>query len=274
MNERFFLKLLLVLFAGLIAAEVLVVALFGLRLELILLCFIVAAALTAIAFVVRLLLGERREIDSVSMRRLKEKRAGIMQDRLKDYGVDEEFIGGKRVKRSKGNAPEPALHEQLRGGGSTHSAAPVTVTIEDAIRVHAEMYGGLGQLLQLIEKIDDASFGRLVQKVALGNLSREEVMLKITLMIQEGSLSYGAAGESDGEKPSILEGHSMDRESFDDYIRRCMTGAGDDPECVDNGFSVELDGSALSRGTGVPPANFSHDPKSVISSLKRAGSKS
>ena len=55
MNERFFLKLLLALFAGLIVAEVVVVALFGLRLELILLCFIVVAALTGIAFVVRLL---------------------------------------------------------------------------------------------------------------------------------------------------------------------------------------------------------------------------
>ena len=46
MNERFFLKILLVLFCGLIAAEVLVVSLFGLKLELILLCFIVASALT------------------------------------------------------------------------------------------------------------------------------------------------------------------------------------------------------------------------------------
>ena len=69
MNERFFLKLLLFLFTGLIVAEALVVALFGLRLELILLCFIVVAALTGITFVVRLLLGERKEIDSVSMRR-------------------------------------------------------------------------------------------------------------------------------------------------------------------------------------------------------------
>ncbi len=273
MNERFFLKLLLVLFGGLIAAEVLVVALFGLRLELILLCFIVAAALTGIAFVVRLLAGERKEIDSVSMRRAREKRGGIMQDRLKDYGVDEEFIGGKTVKRLKGNAPAPA-HEQLRSSVSSPSPAPVTASIEDAIRVYAEMYGGLGQLLQMMENIDESSFCRLVQKVGLGNLSREEVMLKITLMVDESLLSDGAAGEVEGDRPCILEGHSMDRESFDDYIRRCMTGAGEDPECADKGFSVELDGEALSKGPGVPPADFSHDPKSVISSLKRAGSKS
>ena len=272
MNERFFLKLLLVLFAGLIAAEVLVVALFGLRLELILLCFIVVAALTGIAVVVRLLLGERAEIDSVSMRRAREMRGGIMQDRLSDYGVDEEFIGRKTVKRPKTNASAPALSEQQRG--STQSAAPVTVSIEEAIRVHAEMYGGLGQLRQMMEKIDEASFGRLVQKAGLGTLSRDEVMLKITLMVEEGSRSSEAAGEAEGESPCILEGHTMDRESFDDYIRRCMSGGGDDPQCADNSFSVELDGEALSKGAGVPPAEFSHDPKSVISSLKRAGSQS
>ena len=56
MNERFFLKLLLALFSGLIAAELLVVGLFGLRLELIMLLFILAAALTGMVIVARLLL--------------------------------------------------------------------------------------------------------------------------------------------------------------------------------------------------------------------------
>ena len=207
MNERFFLKMLLILFAGLIAAEVLVVAIFGLRLELILLCFIVAAALTGIAFVVRLLLGERTEIDSVSMRRAREKRGGVMQDRLRDYGVDEEFLGGKTLKRPKGNAPASVLSEQLRGG-SNQPAVPA-VSIEEAIRVHAEMYGGLGELLKLMKKIDEASFGRLVQKAGLGDLSREEVMIKIGLMVQESSFSGGAAGEAEGERAAL-------------FLRRCL----------------------------------------------------
>ncbi len=182
MNERFFLKLLLALFAGLIVAELVVVALFGLRLELILLCFIVAAALTGSAFVVRLLLGERREIETVSMRRAMQKRGGVMQERLSEYGVDEEFMGGKTGRRGK-----------------------VAECAQDA-------------------------------------------------------------GEA--EKPTLLDAHSMERESFDAYIRRSMNGAGEESEDV---FSVELDGAALARGSGVPPADFSHDPKSLIESLKRAG---
>ena len=132
------------------------------------------------------------------------------------------------------------------------------------------MYGGLGQLLKMMENIDEASFGRLAKKAGLGDLSREDVMLKITCMIDEHSFSDGTAEE----KPCILEGHTMERESFDDYIRRCMNGAEEDSESADKGFSVELDGAALSKGGGVPPADFSHDPKSVISSLKRAGEQS
>ena len=251
MNERFFLKILLVLFCGLIAAEVLVVALFGLKLELILLCFIVVAALTGILFVLRLLLAERNDIDSVSMRRAKEKSSGIMQDRLKEYSVDEDFLGGKDKHRA----------------GSEEPVLPVRESIEDAIRVHAEMYGGLGELLQMIEKIDDASFERFVKQVGFGEISREEVMLKITLMTN-GELN---AAECNRVEQSIIEGHSMDKASFDDYIRRCMNVSDEESESADKGFSVELDSAALSKGTVPMPTDFSHDPKAVFSKLNKPG---
>ena len=251
MNERFFLKILLVLFCGLIAAEVLVVALFGLKLELILLCFIVVAALTGILFVLRLLLAERNDIDSVSMRRAKEKSSGIMQDHLKEYSVDEEFLGGKDKHRA----------------GSEEPVLPVRESIEDAIRVHAEMYGGLGELLQMIEKIDDASFERFVKQVGFGEISREEVMLKITFMTN-GELN---AAECNRVEQSIIEGHSMDKASFDDYIRRCMNVSDEESESADKGFSVELDSAALSKGTVPMPTDFSHDPKAVFSKLNKPG---
>jgi len=268
MNERIFLKLLLALFSGLIAAEVLVVVLFGLRLELILLCFIVVAALIGIAFVVRFLFAERaNDIDSVSMRRAKEKKTDIMQDRLKEYDVDEEFLGGKALNRGKWNPQKPSL---AHSSGREEPVLPVTASIEEAIRVHAEMYGGLGELLQMIEKIDDASFDRLVKKVGFGDVSREEVILKITLMTNGNS----KACESDREEKCVLEGHSMDRESFDEYIQRCMNVADEESESADNGFSVELDSVALSRGTGAMPADFSHDPKAVFSKLNKPGASS
>jgi len=265
MNERIFLKLLLALFSGLIAAEVLVVVLFGLRLELILLCFIVVAALIGIAFVVRFLFAERaNDIDSVSMRRAKEKKTDIMQDRLKEYDVDEEFLGGKALNRGKWNPQKPSL---AHSAGSEEPVLPVRESIEDAIRVHAEMYGGLGELLQMIEKIDDASFERFVKQVGFGEISREEVMLKITLMTN-GELN---AAECNRVEQSIIEGHSMDKASFDDYIRRCMNVSDEESESADKGFSVELDSAALSKGTVPMPTDFSHDPKAVFSKLNKPG---
>jgi hypothetical protein len=268
MNERFFLKILLVLFGGLIAAEVLVVSLFGLKLELILLCFIVVAALTGILFVVRLLFTERTDIDSVSMRRAKEKSTGIMQDRLREYGVDEEFLGGKSLNRTKWNSQKPSFPDH--SAVSEEPVLPVRESIEEAIRVHAEMYGGLGELLKKMETIDDASFDRLVKKVGFGEVSREEVIHKITFMANADS----KAVESDREQQCVLEGHSMDRESFDEYIRRCMNVADEESESADSGFSVELDSVALSKGTGAMPKDFSHDPKAVFSKLNKPGAHS
>ncbi|MFZ4801488.1 MAG: hypothetical protein ACOYLR_05800 [Chlorobium sp.] len=194
MNERLLLKLLLALFSGLIAAELLVVALFGFRLELMLFCFILAVALTGILVVVSLLGQQRPEIDSVSARRAKAKSSDVMRDRLKDYGVDEEFLGGGGVARQQEGVRDVPKPEGREAGD---------VVIED----------------------------------------------------------------------SALEGHSMERESFDEYIHRCMNGGGEDLDCAD-GFSVELGSAARSSGLGTPPEDFSHDPKSAISRLKRAGEKS
>jgi hypothetical protein len=267
MNERFFLKILLVLFGGLIAAEVLVVSLFGLKLELILLCFIVAAALTGILFVVKLLLAERDDIDSVSTRRAKEKSSGIMQHRLKEYSVDEEFLGGKSLNRMKWSSRKPSIQDNRFD--PEESVLPVRESIEDTIRAHAEMYGGLGELLQMMEKIDDASFERLVKKVGFGEVSREEVILKITLMANRET----TAAECDMVEQSILEGHSMDKASFDEYIRRCMNVADEESQSADSGFSVELDSAALAKGTGPMPTDFSHDPKALFSKLNKPGAR-
>jgi len=264
MNERLFLKLLLALFSSLMVAELLVALRFGFRLELMLFCFIMALALTGILVVARLLGQQRTEIDSVSARRAAAKRSGLMRDRLRDYAVDEEFLGGESFARSTKRVEDSPLREAL------HRAKPFAddsaTTIEESIKLHAAMYGGLEPLRQMMESIDEASLVRLVKKAGFGDLSREEVMVRITLMIEQDGQNL------EGERSSALENHSMEKESFDDYIQRCMGGTGD-ADCAD-GFSVELDSAALAKGAGVPPTDFSHDPKAAISRLKRAGSDS
>ncbi|MEI6691631.1 MAG: hypothetical protein WCL43_02795 [Chlorobium sp.] len=269
MNERLFLKLLLVLFLGLIAAEIVVVSLFGLKLELILLCFIIAAALTGILFVVRLLFSERPDIDSVSVRRAKQKSNHIMQDRLKEYTVDEEFLGANAFSHGKGNSQKFSDKEPHVLKPDIQKP-PVLTSIEEAIRVHAEMYGGLDELQKMIQKIDETSFERLLAKAGFGRISREEIILQIALMANSELDSV----ETNREQQCILDGHSMDRDSFDEYIRRCMNVSDEESEASDKGFSVELDQEGLSRGTGPMPADFSHDPKAVFSKLNKQGKNS
>ncbi len=186
MTERLFLKLLLTLFSSLLAAELLLVLLFGFRLDLIAFAFVIAVALTGIVIVVHLMAQPRPEIDSVSARRAKAKRSDVMRDRLSAYTVDEEFLGGKRFTES------PISHQ-----------AP-----------------------------------------------------------------------SPSSSSSLLENHSLDQESFDDYIRRSMTSSDEDGAAGSgDGFSVDLDEAALPRGIGRPPDDFSHNPKAMMESLKRAGMK-
>jgi len=266
MNERFFLKLLLLLFSGLIAAELLLVVMFGLRLELIILCFIIAAALTGIVIVVRLLMPERIDTESVSMRRARAMREESMRERFQDYAVDEEFLGRKGARDVKGNAASTVMES------SSGSAQPSAVSIEEAIRVHAGMYGGLAQLLQMMENMDEPSFGRLMAKVGFPGVSMSDVVCRIRLMADGEEEECCVALNSSLDE--AIEAFGRDRESFDDYIRRSMTGGNNQSESGEGGFAVELDSAALSQGTGVMPADFSHDPKSVLSKLKKPGAPS
>jgi hypothetical protein len=85
------------------------------------------------------------------------------------------------------------------------------------------------------------------------------------------------------EEPSIAGGHdespslsiSIDKESFDDYIRRCMSEPG---TCIDDeesepGYAVDLDADDLSARPGTPPTDFSHDPKAIMSRLNQPDEK-
>ncbi|WP_076791517.1 hypothetical protein [Chlorobium sp. KB01] len=266
MEERFFLKLLLFLFAGLIAAELLVVTFYGFRLELILFTFIVAVALTGMVIVAKLLLRERPEIESVSMRRLRQKSAGVMQDRLKEYSVDDEFTGDHAARSAKVRAQAPAPV-----GSDTKPASLNIDSLDGMIREVARMYGGFGTLLRTLEQLDDAAFRRQLAKAGFGRgegFSREEVIQRLSQMAEAECLQNRDETGSIGEKECVIDGFSLDSESFDLYIQRSMSSTESEG---DDGFCVELDSEALSKRTGPMPSDFSHDPKAVFSKLKKPG---
>jgi hypothetical protein len=267
MDERFFLKLLFFLFAAFIVAELLVVAFFGFRLELILFSFVIAAALTGMVIVSRLLFRERSEIESVSMRRERQKSAGIMEERLRDYSVDHEFISGRSSRSEKGKT-ETSLHSSPAASTPFKASSP-EISLDEIIRKFAAMYGGFGTLLRAVDQLDDTAFRRQIAKAGLSSLdgfSREEVILRINQMAEECSLQNSG---STGEKECVIDGFSLDSESFELYIQRSMSSSESDLESADSGFCVELDSEALSKRAGTMPSDFSHDPQAVFSKLKK-----
>jgi len=270
MNERLFLKLLLFLFAGLIAAEFLVVMLYGFRLELILFAFIIVSALTGIAIVSKFLLLESPEIESVSMRRLRQKNSGVMQDRLKDYSVDDEFMGEHPLRSAKVRADDVPLHSVPEG--SDDPAAPSgSLLLDELIRKVAGMYGGFGTLLRAVDQLDDAAFKRQMAKAGFGSsgsFSREEVVQRLIQMAEKECLLNREKVGSIGEKECVIDGFSLDSESFDLYIQRSM---GSSESEGDDSFCVELDSEALSKRVGTMPEDFSHAPQAVFSKLKKPG---
>jgi hypothetical protein len=260
MNERFFLKLLLGLFCGLAAAELLAAALFGLKTELILFIFVVAAALCGIVVAAALLGRRADDIESVSMRRSRAMRDDTLKDRFRGYNVDEEFLPEKNVKAERNSF------------FSGNSPTPDDAFLEQAIRNHAPMHGGLEGLLEKMESIEDAAFEKLAKEAGIGGLSRKDIICRLRLMV---SLECEESPNKCGRALDIaMEAFSADRASFDDYIRRSMSSGSDSMDMDaggDAGFSVQLDAAELSKTGGTMPEEFSHDPKAVIERLKQKG---
>jgi hypothetical protein len=264
MNDRFFLNILLALFSGLAAAETLAAVIFGMKTELVLFIFVIAIALSGIVAVFRLIAQQRPEIESVSMRRSRAMRDEALQERFREYGVDEEFIPGKPGK-AEGYSPASSFGEAKASGGS----------IEDAIRVHAVMHGGLDGLLVKMETIDEVAFEGLMRDAGIRGVSRNELLRRIRLMASvEGEECIKVCARSLEE---AMEAFSGDRAGFDDYIRRSMSSVGNSKgvdDAAEAGFSVQLDAATLSASGGTMPEDFSHDPKSVIARLKQKGRQS
>jgi len=251
MNERLAAALFAGISVALIGAETTLAAIYGFDPGLILFCLALYAGAAGLLFSVKLLLdGGGDRIESVSERRARAKRGdgGI----LEGYDVDEEFLGsGMRASKPVPAGGRPIDDESLKA----------------AISSYAGMAGGLGKLRETIESMDDASFGAMVRKIGASGVPKERALAAIAEL---ASAESGGSGRDEVPPLTI----SLDRETFDDYIRRCMTDGDtciDDDEGSGEGFSVGLDAEGLSRLPGEPPAEFSHKPEAVKAKINRPG---
>jgi len=268
MNQRLVAGVLAGLSLAFIVAELLVAAYGGFDTGWMLLLLSLYAGLVGLLFGVRSLSEGRREVvESVSERRARAKRDGLVGDLLDDYEVDEEFLGrGKRkFSSSKPSTSQPSASPS---SGASGDRPLDDDELKSAITAHADMMGGLANLRSRIEEMDDLDFYSMARKAGIAGVSRTRVLAVVTELV---SASGGA--KSNEDSPLSL---SIDQGSFDDYIKRCMT----DPEtCTDEeandseGFSVGLDAGDLSSQPGTPPTEFSHDPKAVMERFKRSTGK-
>ncbi|NTU68742.1 MAG: hypothetical protein HGB02_07680 [Chlorobiaceae bacterium] len=253
MNERLAAGLLAGLSAALIVAETATAVLRGFEPGPLLFWLALYAGAAGLLFSLKTLSdGGSGRIESVSERRARAKGSEGAAGILKGYDVDEEFLGSGR------RTSKPAA-----------SAGP---TVDDgdlkaAITSYAAMAGGLARLREALESMDEAAFGAMVRKIGVAGVSKDRALAVVAEMVAAES---GAGGGE--ELPSLRI--SLDRETFDDYIRRCMTDRDtsiDDSEGAGDGYSIGLDADGLSRLPGEPPTSFSHSPEAV--KAKRPGGK-
>ena len=253
MNQRLAAGVLAGLSIALIAAETLALyANFDARMMLLFLSLY--AGLTGLLFAMRTLLDGRREvIESVSDRRARAKQDSIMGRRLEAYEIDEEFLGrGQRGHKAA----------QSRPSATPAECAPSDEELKSAVTAYAGMAGGIVKLRETIESMDEAAFASMARKAGMSGVTRSRALA----VVVEMAATQDAARSDDAPALSV----SIDKESFDDYIRRCMV----EPDvCVNDevggGFSVGLDAEALSAMPSTPPTDFVHDPKAVMERFHR-----
>ena len=256
MNERLASGLLAGLSAALIIAEASLATIYGFQPGLILFCLSIYAGAAGLMFSLRTLLeGGSRGVESVSERRARAMQDRNMGDILAGYDVDEEFIGRGRGSRKP----------------SSDKASDETRPLDDdelrsAVINYAAMAGGLDRLSRTLESMDDRAFGTMARKAGITGVTRERALAV--------AIELAAGGEAGKVEAAPTLSISLDRETFDDYIRRGMT-EGDHGQDGDEGagFSVGLDAERLSALPSEPPTDFSHDPKAIFSKIHRAGGK-
>jgi hypothetical protein len=257
MNQRLAAGVLAGLSIALCAAETLAL-LAGFDARVMLLFLSLYAGLTGLLFALRTLLeGKREVIESVSDRRARAKQDSIMGQRLDAYEVDEEFLG----RGNRGHKPA-----QSKSSATPAERVPGDEELKSAVTAYAGMVGGIVKLREMIESMDDASFASMARKAGMSGVTRSRALA----VVVEMAAAQGAS-RSDAA-PALAV--SIDKESFDDYIRRCMS----DPDACANdevggGFSVGLDAEDLSSMPSTPPTDFVHDPKVVMERFNRTAGK-
>jgi hypothetical protein len=241
MNERMAAGILAGLSVALIGSETILAAIRGFDPGLILFCLSIYAGAVGLLLAMKQLSGGNgSRIESVSERRARAQREGGIGGILEGYGIDDEFLGTRAARKP---------HIQHREIGDDELKA--------AVKSYAGMVGGYERLRETLGSIDEVAFRAIALRAGFSGVSRERALAMVMELV-----TAEAPGHAGSEEPELKI--SLDRETFDDYIRRSMTDSGNSiGEEGGDSFSINLDAAGLSGLPGEPPGEFSHKPDAV-----------
>ncbi len=262
MNERLVARIVIGLSFLLIISEAVVIALYGIRFELLFLPFIVFLASLGVLFGITLLKGKRPEIESVSTRRARAMKDEKVRKLLDGYEVDEEFLSGRRKKRKKPEQKQevssPDIAESFSGSDIQEAPEDPFEELDPLLRELAKGFGGYEQMLFKIDAMDAVAFKRLQYALDLQGVDKNRFLQPLRQALAK------AAGGSAGLRASL------DHEEMEAYMEETLTGKNPGGEANGRTSSFDIRPDDFAGMIPPTPDEFSHKPGDVINRFKHA----
>ncbi len=262
MNERLVSRLLILLSALLLIAELVLVLLYGVRLDMLLLPVICYVGGVGMLMGFTYLKGKRPEVESVSMRRQRAMQDELVRKRLEGYEVDEEFLPGGHKKHSPVKPPaaqqpsSPSANPPVSAGRGVPDEDPFK-DVEPYLRELAESFGGYSIMIQRVLSMDDVAYKRMLYSLGMEMMEREAFLAPLKSAMEKIVRKQGSSLRS-----------SLDHEGMDSYIADVLAGRDSSPG--QGGGTIDLGRDIPSGGSATPPSEFSHTPRSVLDQFKRS----
>ncbi|WP_294345107.1 hypothetical protein [Prosthecochloris sp.] len=262
MSERLVARIIIGLSVMLIVSEVMVIALYGIRFEVVFLPFVVFLAFLGVLFGIVLLNGKRPEIESVSTRRARAMKDEKVRKLLEGYEVDEEFLPGGRKKKNtrqeKQRVAAPETSESHSGPSASETYRDPFEGMDPKLQSLAEGFGGFEEMVQKVEAMDAVAFKRLQYALDMPGVDKNQLLQPVKKAL--GDVSRG---------PSGLR-QLLDHEEMEEYMEQTLTGRKPDGGKSEQTYSLDIDLDDVGGRMPPPPDEFSHNPRDVIDRFKKS----
>ena len=263
MSERLFARIVIGLSVLLIVAEIALIVLYGVRIELIILPLVAFLGALGILAGLVFLKGTRVEIESVSTRRARAKKDEKVRRLLEGYEVDEEFLpGGRKKNKQPGHKKQPVAPETREAIARPVAQEPYRNPFEEIdpkIRSLAEGFGGFEQMIQKIEAMDAIAYKRLQYSLGIEGVDKERLLRPV-----KKALAKAAGGDAGLRQ-------DLDHEEMQGYMEQTMNGKQPEGKGDDNPtYYLDVNLDDLGGRMAPPPGEFSHNPRDVIDHFKKS----